>query len=141
MVARLLEKCRFALRTERQILSILWIQGYEGLLGNEVANELAQSDSNLNVNLAYILVDFPLWQLESNLEEVAVGIANASWTATDDCVISRQLWSKKNLISTFTTFRTLIGVITDHCILGDTAIRYGLRMPRTTSSQHGRDIF
>ena len=132
--SKLVNSCKAAverLATNRK-LHIYWVPSHVGIPGNEAADEVARSGVHLPEE-QMMDVPAPLRAVNSKLEMYMVAKAKDRWNNIATCKVARTLCKSYN--ATLTKFilslrrkecRTLVGILTGHCLVAAHAHRLGI---------------
>ena len=102
-------------------------------MGNCRADELARRGTTLQLLPDRESLGRPLAALKFALRKKAIALTNERWTNTITCRVAKQVWPKLDLARSKTlislrrgVLRTVVGILTGHCLFGEHAKRLGL---------------
>ncbi|OFC59623.1 hypothetical protein BBW68_14995 [Candidatus Erwinia dacicola] len=114
-------------------INLQWVPGHSDIPGNCEADELARIGTTLQLTSEKEGIFMPLATCKHLISEHVINIAESRWRQSITCSTSRLTWqewsvSRTNRLLKFkrNDIRTLIGVLTGHCLIGRHASRLGV---------------
>lgn len=113
-------------------INLLWVPGHRDIEGNCKADELARLGTTLPILADKRNIPIPLATCKWLIDKHILKSANTAWNQSSTCATTRLTWPEWNMGRTKRLLqlnrkdvRSLIGVLTGHCLIGRHASRLG----------------
>lgn len=117
---------------ESNTVELYWVPAHKDIPGNEKADELAKKGAHLDQQMQESILP-PLQNLYNFGNESLLANSNRKWISTAGCLVSKKTWPSfnqrrtKQLISqTKTECRSMVRILTGHCLLQGHLHKIGL---------------